>query len=263
MSQPPAIGNEVLFEVSDHVAVVRFNRPDKRNAIRAEMARALGWAVAQVEQDQDIRVAILASSTAGIFSAGADLSEIARTGGHSLMTAEGGFAGFVDARREKPWIAAVDGPAYGGGFEIALACDMIVATRDSSFALPEVKRGILAGAGGAFRLPRALPRAIALELLTTGEPLKAERAAAFGMVNDVVEPAQLLGAARALADKIAANAPLSVRASLSIARQAHDLATDALRALSNELSMRVSASQDAAEGPRAFLEKRRPDWKGC
>lgn len=262
MTQPPAIGDEVLFDVSDHVAVVQFNRPEKRNAISAAMAEALGWAVAQIEQDRDIRVAILASSTAGIFSAGADLTEIARTGGRSLMTAEGGFAGFIDAEREKPWIAAVDGAAVGGAFEIALACDIILTTSGSYFGLPEVKRGILAGAGGAFRLPRALPRAIALELLATGEPLNAGRAEAFGLVNRIVEPTELLAAARALADHIAANAPLSVTASLTIARQAYDLSVNDLRALSNELSTLVSESEDAVEGPRAFLEKRRPIWTG-
>ena len=262
MTQPPAIGHEVLYDVYDHVAVLQFNRPEKRNAISAAMAEALGWAVTQVEQDRDIRVAILASSTAGIFSAGADLAEIARTGGRSLMTAEGGFAGFIDAKREKPWIAAVDGPAVGGAFEIALACDMILTTPGSYFGLPEVKRGILAGAGGAFRLPRALPRAIALELLATGEPLNAKRAEAFGLVNRIVDARQLLSTVRALADNIAANAPLSVTASLSIARQAYDLSVNDLRSLSNELSRLVSESEDASEGPRAFLEKRRPNWNG-
>jgi len=177
------------------------------------------------------------------------------------MTPEGGFAGFVHAPRAKPWIAAVHGFALGGGLELSLACDMIVAADNAVFGLPEPKRGILAGAGGVYRLPRAIPRAIALEMLATGAPIDARRAYELGLVNRVIEESQLLGEAIALAEQIAANAPLSVRESLAIGRIAGERHEAELRQLQDAAAKRVMASEDAREGPRAFVEKRAPVWR--
>jgi enoyl-CoA hydratase/carnithine racemase len=206
-------------------------------------------------------VAILAAAPGPAFCAGADLADIAAGRGPSLMTADGGFAGFVYAVRHKPWIAAVHGFAVGGGLEFALACDMVVAERDAVFGLPEPKRGLLAAAGGAYRLPRVIPRAVALEMLTTGATIDAQRAHELGLVNRVVELAALPEAALALAAQVAANAPLSVRESLAIGRAATELDEAALRRLSAEAMARVMASEDAREGSRAFVEKRAPVWR--
>lgn len=261
--KPAGVGREVLFEiVDDHVAIATLNRPEKRNAVNADLAQALRWIVKQVEADETIRVAILTSSLEGTFCAGADLGEIAAGRGYLLAPEDSGLAGFADARRVKPWIAAVRGNALAGGCELALAADMIVAATDSRFGLPEVKRGLFAGAGGVHRLPRALPRNIALELIATGDPLPAERAYALGLVNRLVPSADVLAEARKLAGEIAVNAPLSVRESLRVARLSAELSDAHMRLLSAKASREVGSSADAKEGPRAFLEKRAPRWTG-
>jgi enoyl-CoA hydratase/carnithine racemase len=253
----------LLFERIDaHVVLLTLNRPEVRNAINGAVARGLEAAVEQVERDEDIRVAILAATGDKSFCAGADLSEVAAGRTADLMTERGGFAGFVRAKRSKPWIAAVDALCLGGGLEVSLACDMIVAGENASFGLPEVKRGIFAGAGGAFRLPRAVPRALAIEMIATGEPIGAHRAFECGLVNRLVPAGQALAAARRLAASIAANAPLAVRRSLELARAAADLDEPALWDLSARIGREIVASDDAREGPRAFLEKRPPRWTG-
>lgn len=256
-------GDEVLFEIVDnHVAVITLNRPQVRNAINGALAQALDAAVKRVEADGEIRAAVLASSHDKVFCAGADLSEIAAGRAHTLSTPDGGFAGFVDHTKTKPWIAAVDGAAFAGGCEIVLACDMITASEKGAFGLPEVKRGLFAGAAGVYRLPRRLPRNIGLELVATGEGLNAERAYALGLVNRLTPAGDALSAARELAAIIAANAPMSVRESLAIARRCQDLTEEELKPLSRAAAGRVFSSADAKEGPRAFLEKRSPVWKG-
>ena len=261
--RPESIGREVLYErAGAHVAVARLNRPDKRNAVNGAVAAALDWIVKETERDADVRVVILASSSDAAFSAGADLAEISAGRGHTLSTPDGGFAGFVTHPREKPWIAAVAAPALAGGCELALACDMIVAAETARFGLPEVKRGLYAGAGGVFRLTRRLPAAVAFELIATGEPIEAPRAHALGLVNRCVPAARVFDEALALAEAITANAPLSVRESLKVARQSFDLPEAELWALSHRVSARVFSSEDAREGPLAFLEKRAPVWKG-
>ena len=263
MSQKPeSVGNEVKYEVSNHVAVVTLNRPDKRNAVNGAVASALGWICEETERDDDVRACILTSSLESTFCAGADLSEISKGNAGALSTKEGGFAGFVKYPRTKPWIAAVRGNALAGGCELPLACDMIVAAVNSRFGLPEVKRGIFAGAGGVFRLPRALPRNIALEIVATGDPLPADRLYQLGLINRLVPSDQVLGEAEALAQQIGVNAPLAVRKSLEVARQAYDGTESDLWKASNEASGIVFSSEDAKEGPRAFLEKRAPVWKG-
>jgi enoyl-CoA hydratase/carnithine racemase len=262
-AQIAGLGRELLFEIVDpHIALVILNRPQARNAINVALTEALGHVVETIENDATIRVAVLASSSDRAFCAGADVGDIANGRGKQLMTLAGGFAGFVHAKRDKPWIAAVNGFALGGGCELALACDMIVAAEDASFGLPEVKLGLLAGAGGIYRLPRAVPRNVALELVATGNPIGAVRAQALGLVNQVTPTAELREAALDLARGIAANAPVAVRESLKIARGAFDYSDEALRAQSRAGSEIVLASADAQEGARAFLEKRAPQWIG-
>lgn len=256
---PPA----VLFErVSEHIALVTLNRPEARNAVNGEVARGLEAIVRQTEADDTIWAVVLTGAGGQAFSAGADLKEISSGNGASLATADGGFAGFVFQKRSKLWIAAVDGFALAGGCEIALTCDMIVASERSQFGLPEVKRGLSAAAGGLFRLPRVLPRAVALEMIATGDPITAQRAHHFGMVNHVVPAGQAKDAALKIAATVCANAPISVRESLGVARQAFDHDETALFRISREAQTRLYATEDFKEGPRAFVEKRPPRWTG-
>ncbi|SEP29285.1 short chain enoyl-CoA hydratase [Methylobacterium sp. ap11] len=253
----------VLTErVGDHVAIVTLNRPQARNAVDPALAHGLASALARTEADVAIRAVVLAGAPCGVFCAGADLKVVAAGRADDLWTPEGGFAGFVHARRAKPWIAAVDGAALAGGCEIALACDLIVAGEGSDFGLPEVRRGLIAAAGGLYRLPRALPRAVALEMILTGATLDAPRAHAFGLVNRVVPAGLAQEEAVALALTIAANAPLAVRESLAVARLASDADEAALKAASAAARARIQSSEDYREGPRAFVEKRPPRWTG-
>jgi enoyl-CoA hydratase/carnithine racemase len=252
----------VLFQrLNDHVALVTLNRPDKRNAVNGDVARGLSAAIAEIESDSNLRVAILAANGA-VFCAGADLSEVAAGRAQELSTPEGGFAGFVRAARKKPWIAAIAGTAVGGGCELALACDLVVAGEQAQLGLPEVKRGLFAGAGGAFRIARALPRAVAVELALTGRPMPAQEALAHGLVNRVVPTEELMAAATALANEIAANAPLSVQGTLQVVRNANDFSEEELWQQSAAVGQALMNSEDAKEGPRAFLEKRAPRWTG-
>lgn len=261
--QPDMEQDIVVFDVvDDHIAIVTLNRPRVRNAVNGELTQALAKLVKDIEADERIRVAVLASSNDRVFCAGADLAEIAAGRGHTLMTPEGGFAGFEYAPRTKPWIAEIRGFALAGGCELALACDMIVATDDAQFGLPEVKRGLYAGAGGVFRLPRYLPRNVALELIATGDPMSVARAYELGLVNRVAPLSEIREATLSLARAIAANAPMSVRESLTVARRAAEVSEDVIRPVSRAASDRVFASEDAREGPTAFLEKRPPRWVG-
>lgn len=253
----------ITFAVIDeHIAVVTLNRPEKRNAINGAMTRALESAVQAVEADDKIRVAILAASGDKVFCAGADLSEVAAGRAQELATETGGFAGFVKAPRTKPWIAAVRGTALGGGLELTLACDMAIAGEGTKFGLPEAKLGRLAAAGGAFRLVRAMPRALAIELLTTGRSFDAHEAKALGVVNRVVADDDILPEALRLARDIADNAPVAVREALALARVAGQCTEEQLWELTAAASVRIATSADAKEGTKAFLEKRKPQWSG-
>ncbi|MGQ7829777.1 enoyl-CoA hydratase-related protein [Altererythrobacter sp. Z27] len=253
----------VLFEIpAPHVALITINRPDVRNAINGAVALGLNEAVRRVDEDNDLRVAILTASGDKAFSAGADLAEVAAGRGRELSLPGSGFAGFVQAKRNKPWIAAVRGNALGGGLELCLACDFVVAAETAAFGLPEVKRGLFAGAGGVLRLPRTVPRPLALEMIATGEPLTATHAMAAGLVNHVVPLGDVNELAMTIANKIAANAPLAVTESLRIARASDDLDEAALWEMNMAAAKVIGRSEDAREGPRAFVEKRAPIWTG-
>jgi len=256
--------NAVKFErLPGHVALVTIDRPEARNAINGDVASGLEAAVDAAEADDDVRVVVLTGAGTDAFCAGADLKEVSAGRSSALMTERGGFAGFVYRERSKPWIAAVNGKALAGGTELVLACDLVVAVEQAAFGLPEVLRGLIAAAGGLYRLPRAIPPNIALELILTAGQLDAKRAHQYGLVNRLVPADALRESALALAAEIARNGPLAVRESLRVAREANNgLDEAALRTLTREAMQRVRASEDFQEGPRAFIEKRAPRWTG-
>jgi enoyl-CoA hydratase len=251
----------VDYELQGRVAVITLNRPEARNAVNGDVAEGMEAAIDRLEEDDNAWVGIL-THTGPVFSAGADLKAINAGQVSELQTKRGGFAGYVQRERTKPVIAAVDGPAFAGGCEIALACDLIVASTQAKFGLPEVKRSLVAAAGGLFRLPRVVPRPIALEMIMTGDPISAERAYEFGMVNDLCEAGEAFEHAMALAERITVNAPLAVRKSRELAL--HTLGTDEATGfkLSGEAMMELSKTEDFWEGPKAFIEKRDPVWQG-
>ncbi len=250
----------VHFEARDHLAVITLDRPEARNAINAVMSSGIESALDRYESDDALWAAVL-TGNGPVFCAGADLKEIAAGNAAATATAKGGFGGIVHRERTKPLIAALNGPALAGGCEITLACDMIVAPEDAFFALPEVKRSLIAVAGALFRLPRAIGMAAAMEVILTGEPLPAARAYELGMVNRVTPPGDALDEALALASVIAANAPLAVQASRNLAARASaadeaELWSAGFRAFADNMQ-----TEDAKEGPLAFIEKREPRWK--
>jgi enoyl-CoA hydratase/carnithine racemase len=263
MDDPGSGGNAVLFEVAaPRVALVTLNRPEARNAVNGAVARALEEARERVEADGEIWAAVLTGAGPHAFCAGADLKEVSAGRSAELSTEKGGFAGFVRAKRSKLWIAAANGHALAGGLELLLACDLAVAAEGATFGLPEVKRSLVAAAGGVFRLPRALPKAVALRMIATGEPISAADALRFGLLNEVVPAGEVVVAALALAGAVCANAPVAVRESLAVARRAADLDEAALWELSRAAGGRVRETEDFREGPRAFVEKRPPRWTG-
>lgn len=249
------------YEVDGRVATLTLNRPDQRNAVDPALALAIEQAMDRLESDDDVWAAVL-TGAGGVFSAGADLKAIAAGRVDDLSTDRGGFAGFVHYPRRKPVVAAVRGLALAGGTELVLACDLVVAATDAAFGLPEVTRGIVAAAGGLFRLPRVLPRARALELILTGDRMPADEGHRLGLVNALVEPEQVLATARSMAERICRNAPVAVRESLAVARRALDVSEDEGWRLSAEAMARIGRTEDAVEGPRAFVEKRIPNWTG-
>ena len=253
----------VLFEIAEpHVALVTINRPEARNAVNGAVAAGLEAAVDRVEADPELWAVVLTGAGPHAFCAGADLKAVSAGQSASLATERGGFGGFTRARRTKLWIAAAQGHALAGGLELLLACDLAIAAEGATFGLPEVKRSLVAAAGGVFRLPRALPKAVALHMIATGEPISAATALQHGLVNAVVPAAEVLEAARALARKVTANAPIAVRESVAIARQAAELDEETLWRLSRAASERMKLTEDFQEGPRAFVEKRAPRWTG-
>ncbi|TXI58515.1 crotonase/enoyl-CoA hydratase family protein [Mycolicibacter arupensis] len=255
----------VLVERRGNVLLITINRPDARNAINGAVSAGIGDALAQAQADDEVRAVVLTGAGDKSFSAGADLKAIAnRENIFHPEHPEWGFAGYVQHFIDKPTIAAVNGTALGGGTELALASDLVIAEQRAQFGLPEVKRGLVAGAGGVFRIVDQLPRKVALELLYTGDPISAADAARWGLVNRVVEDGKALEAALELAERITGNAPLSVQASKRIAYGVDDgVITDEVSgwARTGREFSTLLRSEDAKEGPRAFAEKRAPVWK--
>jgi enoyl-CoA hydratase len=253
----------VLTERRDRVLIITLNRPEVRNAVNGDIAQGLEAAVDELESDDELSIGIV-TGRGSAFCAGADLKALAAADPDELpsLTKRGHFAGFVNREREKPVIAAVNGPAVAGGFEIVLACDLVVATTTATFGLPEAKRSLVAFAGGVFRTPRALPLNVAMEIALTGEPIDVARAYSLGFVNRVVDPAALLDEALALAAQITANAPLAIRAIRRIVRGAVHHDDHAQFIAARDASRRIESTDDYREGPRAFVEKRPPVWKG-
>jgi enoyl-CoA hydratase len=246
----------VLTEQRGRTLLVTLNRPQALNAINQALVDGLLAAVRRLDEDPTLTNGVLTGAGGRAFSAGMDLKAFSR--GEDMR----GIFTFIKQGSRKPLVAAVEGYAFGGGFELVLACDLVVAAEGATFALPEVKRGLVARGGGALSLPERLPRPIALELLLTGRSMTAERAAHFGLVNAVVPDGGALEAALALAGEIAGNAPLAVAASKEIATEVASWPPHERFARQELLTDPVFASADAAEGARAFSEKRAPVWTG-
>jgi enoyl-CoA hydratase len=255
----------VDYELRGHVAVLTINRPNARNAVNGDVAQGIEAGINQLEEDPNAWVGIITGARTEkgyIFSAGADLKVMGVDPGQ-MSTARGGFAGIVTRDRSKPLIAAVDGPALAGGTEIVLACDMVVASETATFGIPEVKRNLVAAAGGLFRLPRKIPRNIAMELALTGRlDFPAERAHHFGLVNQLCPEGEALDTAMTLANQVAEAAPLAVRESRRIILEATDKDDEVGWKMSGEGIMKMFGTEDFNEGLTAFIEKRDPQWKG-
>jgi enoyl-CoA hydratase len=256
----------VQYQVQGRIGIITLNRPEARNAINNDVATGIEAAVDQLENDPDVWVGILTANTEGqtnpVFCAGADLKALNSGSGGSLGTKRGGFAGFVYRERNKPIIVAVDGLATAGGCEIVLAADLVVATTRSSFGLAEVKRNLVAGAGGLFRLPRAIGQAAAMEAILTGEPIPAQRAYELGLLSRLVEPGQAMAAAVEMAEKICAAAPMAVQGSRRVVLAAAYADDETLKAMTDDVIGTVMTSDDLKEGLMAFIEKRAPSWTG-
>ena len=250
----------VEFERRGHIALVTFNRPDARNAISPEVSRAMVTVLDEIEEDPELR-ALVVTGRGEVFSAGADLKVVASGRAGDIANVKGGFAGLVTRDFPKPIIAAVNGPALAGGFEIVLSCDLVVAADTARFGIPEVQRGLIAAAGGLLRLPKRVPLAIALELAMTGDPIDAQRALALGLVNRVAPADQVVAEAFALANRIGDNSPAAVRASRQLVREAAEMSEADGWRRTIELMMPVFESGDAVEGATAFAEKRKPVWR--
>jgi enoyl-CoA hydratase len=251
----------VTFERRGRCAILTIDRPEARNAVNAAVAAGIEEGIDRIEGDQDLWVGIVTGAPPA-FCAGADLKELRGGAGGGIFTERGGFAGFVARQRTKPFIAAVDGPALAGGTEVVLAADLVVASRRSTFGLPEVKRSLVAGAGGLFRLPRKIPENVAMECALTGDPIPAARAAQLGLVNELVDDGHAVEAAMVLAERIIANSPLAVRESRRVVLASAHLADDEAFAVSRDALGTVTRSADFHEGLAAFVEKRPPRWLG-
>ena len=253
------MSDEVLVERRDAVQVITINRPRAKNALDAAVAEQVAAAVDELDVSDGLRAGVL-TGAGGFFSAGMDLKAFLR--GETPAIEGRGLCGITVTPPRKPMIAAVEGGALAGGFELVLACDLVVAGRSARFGVPEVRRSLVAAAGGALLLAQRVPRALALEMLLTGDPVDAEKAAAMGLVNRVVDDGAALDAAVELATAIATNGPLAVAATKRIVQEVPGWSRAEVWERQQELLDPVFASEDAREGAAAFAEKRAPVWKG-
>jgi E-phenylitaconyl-CoA hydratase len=256
----------LLFDLTDQVAVITLNRPEVRNAMNRELRSALVEALQRVREDTDMRAAII-TGAGRTFSAGADLKERAQSG----RAAEADVASVIEASRapgfaqmalEKPLIAAIDGYCLAAGFELALICDIRICTPEARFGLPEITRGFFPGGGGPQRLVRAIPQAVALEMILTGDPIDAPTALRVGLVSRLVPEPELLPTARQIAQRIAGHAPLAVKAAKEVAQAALDETLQQSLRFGSALRWIIGQTEDAREGPRAFAERRAPRYQG-
>ncbi len=254
MSEPA-----VLTERRNGVLVITLNRPDARNAVNAALAEGVGAALDELDADDELRVGVLTGAGKG-FSSGMDLK--AFVAGESPYVEGRGFAGITRRSSRKPLIAAIEGFAVAGGFEVALSCDLIVASKGARLGIPEVKRSLVAAAGALFRLPRRIPYHLAMELALTGDPIDAERGHQLGLVNRLAEPGGALDAALELAGDIVKNGPLALIASKEIVQGSRDWTEEESWEKQGPIAGPVMGSEDAREGAIAFAEKRDPVWKG-
>ena len=251
--------DEVLREERNGILVITINRPHVRNAVNRAVSYGVCEAVDDLDRRDDLHIGIL-TGAGGNFCAGMDLKaflagEVTRVEGRGIL-------GIAVTPPRKPMIAAVEGYALAGGFEAVLACDLLVAANNAKFGLPEVKRGLAAAAGGLMRLPRVIPQRIAMEMALTGDMFDAEQLAGYGLINRLVEPGKALEAALELAEKIAANAPLSVTASKRVIVEQRDWPLGEMYARQEAITGHILKSTDAREGARAFAERRAPIWSG-
>lgn len=249
----------VLTDVADGVAVITINRPEARNAVNGAVARGIAAAIEEFDNRGDVNVVILTGAGAN-FSSGMDLKGF--LSGDAPIAEGRGFGGIVERPPAKPVIAAVEGYALAGGFELVLACDLIVASEEAKFGLPEVRRGLVAGAGGLLRLPNRVPYHLAMEIALTGEHFGAARLADAGLVSKLVPAGEALSAAKELAARVAQNAPLALAATKRVIVESSDWSADQAFAKQGEVINPVFGSKDAMEGAMAFAEKRPPVWKG-
>jgi enoyl-CoA hydratase len=252
------MADEILRERRGHVELLTINRPEARNAINRATAVAMSEALDACEADDDVWVVVLTGSGDKAFSAGMDLKAFAAG---ELPITDKGFGGLTQRDFPKPLIAAANGSAFAGGFELLISCDMVVAADHAKFGIPEASRGLIAGAGGLIRLPKRVPLAIAYEMALSAEPIDAARAFELGLVNHVVPGVQVLEAAFALAERIAKNAPLAVRTSKSVMRQSMELSEAQAWPVSDGEFFKITKTHDAHEGAVAFAEKREPNWQ--
>ncbi|MEJ6403264.1 enoyl-CoA hydratase-related protein [Yoonia sp. 2307UL14-13] len=252
----------IVYQAENGIATVTLNRPDQRNAINPEVCDAMRTAFDRAEADDDIHVVILAGAGA-MFCAGMDLKAFAGGQGDKILFGQYGFGGFVNRPRTKPVIAAVEGAAFAGGFEMVLTCDLAIAGESAQFALPEPTIGLVAGAGGAIRLSRYIPRLRANEILLTGAPFGTAEAVDWGLLNKSVPDGQALTAAQSLAAQIARNAPLATRATMALTNLVTAEDEARLWPQNDHMIKELGKSADAIEGARAFVEKRAPVWKGA
>lgn len=253
------MSDAVLTEVEDGVAVITINRPEAKNAVNGAVAKGVAGALDELDARKDVSVLVL-TGAGGTFCAGMDLKGFLT--GDSPIVEGRGFGGIAERPPAKPIIAAIEGYALAGGFELALSCDLIVASSAAKFGLPEVKRGLVAGAGGLLRLPLRIPYHAAMELALSGDHYPTSRLAELGLVNRVTEPGEALAAARELAAKIAENAPLALAATKRVIVESADWPSDEQFARQGDIINPVFGSKDAMEGAAAFAEKRRPEWSG-